>query len=182
MPTKVSYMSTARTHHHHTQERHHAPRIMPDITIGVQPPKRTRAGACLYPPVVAKQSVRESDPDVDYFATAVLLDRQGSVVDGFLEGTKAASRFEVAQSKTAPASFVFPFTDLSISQLGTYTIRVDVYQVSPGDSAGAALVEQLATRVVSVFDADIPSETPSDEERSLMRRARDAGLPMPSSP
>ena len=133
---------------------------MADITIGVQPPKRAQSGARLYPPIVAKQSVRESEPHVDYFATAVLLDRRGSVVDGSLEGTKAASRFEVAQSKSAPASFVFPFTDLSISQPGTYTIRVDVYQFLPGDFAGAALVEQLATRVVSVFDADIASESP----------------------
>ncbi|UNI19345.1 hypothetical protein JDV02_005534 [Purpureocillium takamizusanense] len=158
---------------------------MPDFQIGVQPPKKVQAGAYLYPPVVAKHSVRHSQStgDVDYFATAVLLDRRGAVVDGYLEGTKAASRYEVAASgssgsKAASSSFVFPFADLSIAHAGTFTIRIDVYQFLPGDYAGAELVAQLSTRTVSVVAGETATESPSSDERSLMRKARDAGLPL----
>ncbi|PHH87328.1 hypothetical protein CDD83_9013 [Cordyceps sp. RAO-2017] len=154
---------------------------MVDIKVGVQPPKRTQAGAYLYPPVIAKQSVRHMDPSFDYFATVVVLDRQGFVVDGYLEGTKAASRFEVAGSKSGCSSFVFPFTDLSISYPGTYMIRVDIYRFLPGDYAGAALIEQLETRPISVFDAHVPPESPSSDERCLMRKAREAGVSLPAT-
>ncbi|KAM4057337.1 hypothetical protein HRG_004156 [Hirsutella rhossiliensis] len=155
---------------------------MADNKIGVQPPKRTQAGTYLYPPVIAKQSARQADPNVDYFATVTVLDRRGSVLDGYLQGTKAVSRFQVASSKTGRESFVFPFTDLSISYPGTYVIRVDIYEFLPGDYAGAALVEQLDTRAVSVSNSQVSPESPSSDERSLMRKARDAGISMPRAP
>jgi len=175
---------------------------MPGFQIGVQPPKKAQAGAYLYPPVIAKHSVRRPEGDVDYFATAVLLDRRGAVVDGYLEGTKAASRYEVASSKSSTASFMFPFADLSIAHAGTFTICIDVYQFVPGDYAGAALVAQLGTRAISVVAGEAATESPckflceaapaitarpranmtttASDERSLMRKARDAGLPLPA--
>lgn len=213
MPTKVSYVSadseTQRlfTHPEVQQQQLHDTFTttcfnMPEFQIGVQPPKKAQAGAYLYPPVIAKHSVRRPEGDVDYFATAVLLDRRGAVVDGYLEGTKAASRYEVASSKSSTASFVFPFADLSIAHAGTFTIRIDVYQFVPGDYAGAALVAQLGTRAISVVAGEAATESPckflceaapaitarpranmtttASDERSLMRKARDAGLPLPA--
>ncbi|KAJ6443767.1 velvet factor domain-containing protein [Purpureocillium lavendulum] len=182
MPAKVTYMSAdidAHLHLSHTQAQHQldytitaatttakttssSSSNMPEFKIGVQPPKKVQAGTYLYPPVIAKQSVRLPEGDVDYFATAVLLDRRGTVMDGYLDGTKAASRYEVASSKSSSASFVFPFADLSIAHTGTFTIRIDVYQFVPGDYAGAVLVEQLSTRAITVVAGEAAAESPCE--------------------
>lgn len=139
-----------------------------DIGIGVQPPMQARTGASLYPPIVAKIRAGHADGDLDYFATAVLVDSNGDVVDGLLGGTKAASRFELAGEE----SFVFPFTDLSIARAGTFAVRVDVYQVAPGDCAGAALVGQVETRHIAVLDESAPLESPCKSPRGCMEEAR----------
>ncbi|RDA90630.1 hypothetical protein CP533_2777 [Ophiocordyceps camponoti-saundersi (nom. inval.)] len=151
---------------------------MAGIKMAVQPPRRSQAGSHLHPPIMAKQTVRGPDNGVDYFATVTVVDRQGSVVDGYLQGTKAVSRFEISGSKPGSRSFVFPFTDLSISYPGTYTVRVDIYQFLPGDYAGAALIDQLHTKPISVLEAPTPRESPSSDERSVMRKAREAGVPL----
>ncbi|KJZ76413.1 hypothetical protein HIM_04142 [Hirsutella minnesotensis 3608] len=155
---------------------------MGDIRIAVQPPERTQAGTCLWPPIIAEQTVRDADSGVDYFATAAVMDRQGSVVDGHLAGTKAASRSPIAASKPGRETFVFPFTDLAISQPGAYVIRVDVYKFLQGDPAGATLVEQLETNVVCVGSSPVSPGSPSTDEQSLLRRVRDAGISMATEP
>ncbi|KAJ6436250.1 reverse transcriptase [Purpureocillium lavendulum] len=127
---------------------------MPGFKISVQPPRKAQAGTLLYPPIVAKQSVRQLKSGLDYFASAVLLDRRGMVVDSYLGGTKVASRYELPSSNASLASFVFSFADLSIDQPGTYIVRIDVYQFVFGDSAGAALVEQMSTRTISVVNGE----------------------------
>lgn len=161
MPERVHYSSSQRTDHQfQAGDQVRARCNMVNNKIGVQPPKRTQAGTCFYPPVIAKQSARQADLGVDYFATVTILDRRGSVLDGYLEGTKAVSRFQVACSKAGSESFVFPFTDLSISHPGTYVIRVDIYEFLPGDYAGAALVEQLDTRAVCVSSSQASPESP----------------------
>ncbi|PHH69330.1 hypothetical protein CDD80_6825 [Ophiocordyceps camponoti-rufipedis] len=154
---------------------------MAGFKMSVQPPRRMQANSYLYPPVMAKQSLRAADGSVDYFATATVIDRQGSVLDGCLQGTKAVSRFEIAGSKPGSRSFVFPFTDLSISYPGTYTVRIDIYQYMPGDYAGAALIDQLYSKSISVTDTPTPRESPSSDERLVLRKAREAGIPVQTS-
>ncbi|PHH78659.1 hypothetical protein CDD82_2921 [Ophiocordyceps australis] len=148
--------------------------------ISVQPPKRTQARTYLYPPVMAKQTVHDCEANVDYFATVVALDRHGNVMEGSLEGTKAASRFEIPGSKSNSVTPIFSFTDLSISYPGTFVIRVDVYKFSPGNYAGATLVQQLHSRPIAVYDNPVPYEGPTHEERSFMRKAQDAGIAFPA--
>lgn len=181
MPERVSSPSSHRTDHYpQAREQARARCSMVGNKIGVQPPKRTQAGTYLYPPVIAKQTARPSSPSVDYFATVTVLDRRGTVLDGYLQGTKAASRYQVACSKTDTESFVFPFTDLSISYPGTYVIRVDIFEFLPGDYAGAALVEQLDTRAVCVSNSQVSAESPC-KKRQCGRRADQRHADHPSS-
>ena len=143
---------------------------MADIRIGVQPPTQVQVGTSLYPPVVVELPATHAEGDVDYFATAVLVDAGGAVVDGLLGGTKAASRFEVA----GPRISVFPFTDLSITHPGTFVVRVDIYGFAYGGHAGAALIGQVETRPVAVRDAATPPENPCKPSFGLDGRGLDA--------
>ncbi|KAK5989668.1 hypothetical protein PT974_07923 [Cladobotryum mycophilum] len=152
---------------------------MVGASIAIQPPSRARAAQILYPPIIAKQSIHD-DSGAQYFATAVLLDNGGAIIDGCLEGTKAATGFQLDGSTSSSQTIVYAFSNLAITKPGSYSLRLDLYKVSAeSPTAGATLVEQLEANTITVSDGDVPRQQPSSAEQDLMRRARDAGVPLP---
>ncbi|ODA76782.1 hypothetical protein RJ55_07297 [Drechmeria coniospora] len=156
--------------------------LMADLDVSVQPPSRVQTGRRLYPPVVVRHSVSDADAG-HHFATVVLVDEEGAVVDADLDGIKAASRLELGGSGEAgPSTLVFAFADLRIAREGTFVIRVDVYHVAPAGAAGAVLVGQVQTRPIRASAAETAAESPSSDEQALMRSLGRAGFPPPPGP
>ncbi|PKS10381.1 hypothetical protein jhhlp_002132 [Lomentospora prolificans] len=157
------------------------------FSIAVQPPAQARANAKLYPPVIAKgRPAGTTEIDAPYlFATAVLRDADGNLSLDRLRGTLSATGLCLEETRSSsgtgqPVAFMFP--DLSVAYEGSYSIRVDVYYVDYQDGQGAVLVDQVETRMFDISDLDVPSQRPSSEERSIIRKLRDQGHPVPSSP
>lgn len=124
-------------------------------TLTCQPPTKASAGSSLYPPIVAELHGQQGE-DIHMFATAVLVDSHGVVQDGLMQGTTAATG--VASSSSD--STLFAFTDLSITQQGMYTVRLDIYRVSSTDANGATLVAQVDSTSVTVQAAQVPTQQP----------------------
>ncbi|CAI4218071.1 unnamed protein product [Parascedosporium putredinis] len=145
-------------------------------------------GAKLYPPVIAKgRPAGTTEDDIPYlFATAILLDAEGNPVPEQLGGSFSAAAVGLDEQRRSssstghPVAFMFP--DLNIAYEGTYSIRVDVYRVDYVSGQGAILVDQVETRMFAVCDADVPCQRPSSDERSVLRKLRDQGYSVPSSP
>lgn len=142
------------------------------FNIGVQPPAQARAGAKLYPPVIAKgRPAGTTEDDIPYlFATAILLDAEGNPVPEQLGGSFSAAAVGLDEQRRSssstghPVAFMFP--DLNVAYEGTYSIRVDVYRVDYVSGQGAILVDQVETRMFEVCDVDVPCQRPC-ELRSL---------------
>lgn len=109
------------------------------------PPSRAQANQCLYPEVVSRLTRKNCGSEAHFFATAVLLDSRGSVVEA-LDGTKAVTGVVLDSSNVT-----FTFSDLVITLPGVYTIRLDMYAMSPEDAAGANLVAQLETNPIATY-------------------------------
>lgn len=77
----------------------------------------------------------------------MLLDSRGSVVEA-LDGTKAVTGSILDSSNVS-----FTFANLTVTSPGVYTIRLDMYAMSPGDAAGASLVAQLETGPIAAYEA-----------------------------
>jgi len=167
------------------------------VAIVVQPPTQIAANTQFYPPVVAGARMADTareHTDLSYvFATAVLLDPTGNVLEGLLGGALVVTGASLpdAQGRGGgggssalgnSASLYFVFPDLHISWAGSYSIRVDVYVVDYDDPQGAKLLEQAETRPIAVYDEDVAVERPSPGERAILRRLRDYGCGLPDSP
>ncbi|KAM0253911.1 hypothetical protein ACHAQJ_007086 [Trichoderma viride] len=94
-------------------------------------------------PITAKQIVQVLD--VEYWATAVLLSSSGVVVE-VLHGTKVATGIPM-NGTLRPQVISYSFTNLTISSVGTFNIRLDVYKTTP---TGATLVSQNTLSPITV--------------------------------
>jgi hypothetical protein len=94
-------------------------------------------------PIVAKQLVQVID--VEYWANAVLLSSSGVVVD-VLRGTKVATGMPM-NGTLRPQAISYSFTNLTISSVGTFNIRLDIYKMTP---TGATLVSQNTLSAITV--------------------------------
>ncbi|KAH7162219.1 hypothetical protein B0J13DRAFT_3728 [Dactylonectria estremocensis] len=151
---------------------------MPTVSIAVQPPQAAQAGQVLYPPVIAKMTTRSSHERHYYFSMAVLLDYNGTVIEGGLAGNA------VSTGVLAGSHVVFVFPDLSIVTPGEYNIRLDVYKVAYEDPSGATFSTQTATRDISIAVSNGADHhaRPSSAERAYICTLRDAGVAVPSRP
>lgn len=95
------------------------------------------------------------------FAMAVLLDSEGVVLNDELGGTLIASGVETndGSSSRRPSTF-FSFPDLTISNTGTFTIRIDIYQVDNDDPQGATMMEQVETRKIDAYEDPVAAQKP----------------------
>ncbi|KAJ3481913.1 hypothetical protein NLG97_g7702 [Lecanicillium saksenae] len=174
MPARVTYfLSDDTLHQHHLHHDSKSSSMMPSATIAVRPPSRVQTQALLSPPIVAKLSSKQCSSGIHFFTTAVLLDGTGNVAEGLLDGTTAATGILLDAT-----TMIFAFPDLSIADVGNYTIRLDVYGMYPESTDGATLIAQLETTEISVHDAPVPSQRPSSTERDMIRLARSAGVPL----
>ncbi|TGJ83556.1 hypothetical protein E0Z10_g5202 [Xylaria hypoxylon] len=131
------------------------------VSVTVEPPTQVQRGMALYPPLVV------SCPNGQYtFFQAVLVDSHGRVVDpDLLQGTLSVSPYALetsTHSSRGPKDFaVFP--DLVISRSGTYTIRVNAYQMDfqsmpPTTFHGAT----VATREIRVRSSAVAEGRPCE--------------------
>ncbi|CAM1505064.1 Fc.00g107010.m01.CDS01 [Cosmosporella sp. VM-42] len=155
---------------------------MPHLHIAVQPPSRVQAGKPLYPPVIARMSTRRTQVGSYFFAMAVLLEADGNVVDGCLDGNVIATGVPVDQtSSSSSPSLVFVFPDLTISYAGTYSIRLDIYKVSYANSDGATLDDEVETASISVVNREVSRKHLSSTERSFIQSLHDVGIMVAAS-
>ncbi|KAI1312077.1 hypothetical protein F5Y03DRAFT_263618 [Xylaria venustula] len=148
------------------------------VSVSVEPPTQVQRGAALYPPLVV------SCPNSQYtFFQVVLVDSQGQVADqGHLQGTLSVSPQLLdssVQSSRGPKDFaVFP--DLVIGRSGTYTLRVDAYQMDyqamPPTMYHAAAV---GTREIRVRSTAVAGGRPSSSEARVLNKLAEAGFPIP---
>ncbi|KAF2964829.1 hypothetical protein GQX73_g8735 [Xylaria multiplex] len=147
-------------------------------SVAVEPPTQVQRGVILYPPLVV------SSPNGQYtFFQAVLVDSHGRIVDpDLLQGTLSVCPQVLdtsSHSSRGPKDFaVFP--DLFISRSGTYTIRVNAYQMDyqstpPTTYHGAT----VATREIRVRSSAVAEGRPSNSEARIMDRLSQAGFPIP---
>ena len=151
------------------------------VSIVVQPPSQTTIDTQFYPPLVAKTGVTPSSVDDNYsylFAMAVLLDHNGEVLEGQLQGTGTLStgislmdyngNQGGGSSSAGQPSIYFTFPDLYVLYAGTYTIRVDVYVVDYEDPQGAQLIQQTESRQITVHEEDVAVERPCINPRRFV--------------
>ncbi|KAG7135148.1 hypothetical protein HYQ45_007009 [Verticillium longisporum] len=158
------------------------------VSIAVQPPTETQTCRPIYPPVVAQTHVRAGGRhnNTHLFATAALLDDQGRVLDGQLGGALVATGYAVEDrgSGSRHQSVAFAFPDLALTYAGVYSIRVDVYRVNydDGDTDNATMIDQAETELFYGFSEAVAVQRPTSEERSLLRKLRQSGCDIPSTP
>jgi hypothetical protein len=153
---------------------------MPAITIAVQPPSRTGVSTILHPPLVAEFNFKGSLPDFYFFAMAILLTRNGDIVEHGLAGTTSVTGMDVtALVGSSRTTIYFPFTDLSLLYEGVYKIRVDVYKVAHNNSGGYTFQDQINTSRITAVNEAVPAASPSSSERSVIRALQNAGVPIP---
>ena len=129
------------------------------VAIAVQPPSRAQVAVKLYPPVIARS--RMSNTDGNLFAVAVLLDSRGEVLSETLGGTLLSTICDLDNvgSSTRPCT-AFVFADLTILSTGDYTIRVDIHNVDQAGGGIITLMEQIETNKVKVYNEDIAAGHP----------------------
>ncbi|KAL4726414.1 hypothetical protein ACLX1H_007096 [Fusarium chlamydosporum] len=150
---------------------------MPALTITVQPPSRARVSTILDPPLVAELTFKGSVPGHYFFAMALLVTRDGDIVEGGLAGTTSVTGMDVtAYIGSSKTTIYFPFTDLGILHEGAYKIRVDVYKVAYENPDGCTFQEQTKSNRITVANEDVPAGSPSSTERSVIRTLQSAGV------
>ncbi|RGP79274.1 hypothetical protein FLONG3_2615 [Fusarium longipes] len=153
---------------------------MPSLTIAVQPPTRTRVSTILYPPLVAEFSFKGAAPGFYFFAMAILLARNGDIVEHGLAGTTSVTGIDVtALVGSSRTTIYFPFTDLGILNEGAYKIRVDVYKVAYEDSSGYAFQDQTKSSRITAVNEDVPVSSAGSSERNVIRTLQSAGVLIP---
>ncbi|KAF5640574.1 hypothetical protein F52700_3725 [Fusarium sp. NRRL 52700] len=103
---------------------------MTAFSIVVQPPARAQVSTTLYPPLVAELHFRGAVTGHYFFAMALLLTREGNIVEGGLSGTTSVNGVDVTAAGASRTTIHFPYTDLAILAEGAYKIRVDLYKVA----------------------------------------------------
>ncbi|KAM0230783.1 hypothetical protein ACHAPO_009066 [Fusarium lateritium] len=153
---------------------------MPAISIAVQPPSRAQVSTILYPPLVAEFNFKGSAPGFYFFAMAVLLTRNGDIVEHGLSGTTSVTGMDVtSHTGSSRTTIYFPFTDLSLLYEGAYKIRVDVYKVAYENSDGYIFQDQIKTSRITAVNEDVPLGTASSSERNVLRALQSAGVQIP---
>ncbi|KAI0411052.1 hypothetical protein F5X98DRAFT_368362 [Xylaria grammica] len=155
------------------------------VSVTVEPPTQVQRGMALYPPLVV------SCPTGQYaFFQAVLVDSNGRAVDpDLMQGTLSVSPHALetsAHSSRGPKDFaVFP--DLVISRSGTYTIRVNAYQMDYQSIPSTTFLgAAVTTREVRVRSSAVGEGRPfnnylylASSEARLLERLSQAGFPIP---
>jgi hypothetical protein len=153
---------------------------MPALSIVVQPPSRTRVSTILHPPLVAEFTFKGSVPGFYFFAMAILLSRNGDIVEHGLAGTTSVMGMDVtALVGSSRTTIYFPFTDLGVLYEGSYKIRVDVYKVAYDDQNGYTFQDQTKSSRITVVNEDVPAGSASSSERSVIRALQSAGVAIP---
>lgn len=153
---------------------------MPALTIAVQPPSRTQVSTILHPPLVAEFNFKGSVSGFYFFAMAILLTRNGDIVEHGLAGTTTVTGMDVtALVGSSRTTIYFPFTDLSLLYEGAYKIRVDVYKVAYENSDGCIFQDQIKTSRITAVNEDVPAGTLSSSERGVIRSLQNAGVSIP---
>ncbi|KAJ9137105.1 hypothetical protein NKR23_g9364 [Pleurostoma richardsiae] len=166
------------------------------VAVVVSPPQQGSANTILYPPLVARtreEGLVGADPSYSYvFAMAVLLDANGNVLEGQLGGNTVVTGVFMldnngstgggSSSSAGRSSLYFAFPDLYVAYAGTYTLRVDVYLVDYDNPNGARLLAQAETRPFTVYEESVAAERPTSSERSVLRRLKEQGVSLPSTP
>jgi hypothetical protein len=138
------------------------------LGLAVQPPARSKPGAVLYPPIVARLS---SDTNIyeelsQIWAVASLISPDGELLQQQLGGRVADSAHPMADgngdgAERDRAYFFFP--DLAISEPGRYRVRVTLMRMSYSSPDGDVRVDEYVdshTILVEeeVYNASRPSE------------------------
>ncbi|KPM43688.1 hypothetical protein AK830_g2872 [Neonectria ditissima] len=152
---------------------------MPALTITVQPPREMQVGEVVYPPVIGNLVCQRPHDGYYFFAMAVLLQFDGSVIDGGLTGTTVSTGVALDATDSSRPSVVFAFPGMTILYRGVYRIRLDVYMVAYEHPDRATLGTQAETRNITILEEPVAYARPSDRERDLMRSLRRAGIPVP---
>lgn len=139
---------------------------MPTLTIAVQPPSRARVSTILHPPLVAELTFKGPLPGYYFFAMALLLTRNGDIVEGGLAGNTSVTGVDLtAHIGSSRTTIYFPFTDLGVLCEGSYKIRVDVYKVSYDNPDGCTYQEQTKSSRITVVNEEVPPGNSSESFR-----------------
>ncbi|KAI1419811.1 hypothetical protein F5Y12DRAFT_788762 [Xylaria sp. FL1777] len=148
------------------------------VSISVEPPSQVQRGMTLYPPlVVSSQNGQYS------FFQVILVDSHGHAVDQeHLQGTLSVSPQPLetsTHSSRGPKDFaVFP--NLVIGRSGTYTLRVNAYQMDYQTMPPTMfLAAAVATRDIRVRSSAVSDGRPSGSEARVLDRLSQAGFPIP---
>ncbi|KAH7188240.1 uncharacterized protein B0J16DRAFT_89652 [Fusarium flagelliforme] len=153
---------------------------MPTLTIAVQPPSRARISTIFYPPLVAELTFKGPLPGYYFFAMALLLTRNGDIVEEGLTGTTSVTGVDItAHIGSSRTTIYFPFTDLGVLAEGSYKIRVDVYKGSYENPDGFTYQEQTKSSRITVVNEEVPPGNPSSAERGVIRTLQSVGVPIP---
>ena len=134
---------------------------MPRSRILVQPPSRVQVDKPLNPPIIVRTTIRQTHTESGYFAMAVLIGSNGTVVDGCLNGNYVVSGILMDEtSSSSKSSLVFIFPDLRISSAGTYTIRLDLYKPDHTNGSGMAWFDHVETTNISVVNREVSYRRP----------------------
>ncbi|KAF4472319.1 velvet factor domain containing protein [Fusarium agapanthi] len=149
---------------------------MAAFSIVIQPPARAQVSTTLHPPLVAELNFRGAVTGHYFFAMALLLTREGNIVEGGLSGTTSVNGVDVTTARSSRTTIYFPYTDLAILAEGAYKIRVDVYKVAY-DSPGGYDFQALAkSSRVAVVNEAVPAVSAGSTERSIIRALQAAGV------
>ncbi|KAF4439176.1 hypothetical protein F53441_12651 [Fusarium austroafricanum] len=154
---------------------------MPNLTIAVQPPSRAQVSTILYPPLVAELTFRGSTPGYSFFAMAVLITRNGDIMEGGLSGTASVTGVDLtAEVRSSRTTIYFPFTDLAILYEGAYKIMVDVYKAADDNPDECIHQEQAKTSRVTVVNGPVPAvSTVSVSEHNIIQTLQSVGVAIP---
>ncbi|KAM0436625.1 hypothetical protein ACHAPT_002333 [Fusarium lateritium] len=120
---------------------------MPNFNITTQPPSWTPTSTILYPSLVARLKSKSRSSNSSFFAMAILLGSDGSIIEGTLFGSTTVTGVDAGRSGTDVS---FYFTDLSIAFEGTYRIRVDIYKAPGHDFNAATLSGDVSSNEIVV--------------------------------
>lgn len=134
---------------------------MAEAAIAVQPPAQAQVGTVLSPYVVGKLSLLPYNPAVYHFGMIVLINEEGHVVPDGLRGfTSTTGALLEPPTADSVVTIVFPFTSISTTVMGTYRIRMDVYEVLHAEPEGATLITQVETNPVELDKYEVPGYHP----------------------
>ncbi|CAL3968694.1 unnamed protein product [Diplocarpon coronariae] len=161
------------------------------LELAVQPPRQTRPGRPLYPPIAARISSETSvyEELSRTWAAVTLISSSGETLDDRLGGKVADSAHPLpasAQSNSSSGSGVrrdrayFYFPDLVIYEPGNYRVRVSLMQMDYSSTEApegvARIREFVDSRPITVEEGSDTSSQPSSGEREFLRILENDGV------